>query len=64
MFYKALPTLQHIVPAYSDQRRVEHYLREDGEWRFEPRVAAKDAPWLKILAFQIGFEDVYFDLAF
>jgi Uma2 family endonuclease len=64
MFYKTLATLHHIVLAYSDQRRVEHYFRDDDEWRFESLVAARDVLRLETLGFQIGLEDVYFDLAF
>ena len=32
LFYKSLPSLRDIVIVYQDERRVEHYRREDDDW--------------------------------
>ncbi len=34
-FYKTRPTLQHIVLAYQDQMRLEHYRRDGDAWVME-----------------------------
>ena len=61
-FYKALPSLQHIVLVYSDQIRVEHYVRGPGGWEFEVLVSPVDVLDLAAVEFSIGLERVYFDL--
>jgi hypothetical protein len=64
MFSKTIPRLQHIVLAYTDGMRSEHYFREGDEWRFEALVAPEDVLDMKMVDFQIELEQVYFDLHF
>jgi Uma2 family endonuclease len=51
-FYKALPTVQHIVLVYSDQMRAEHYWRMEDGWRFEALTAPEQTLALEAVEFQ------------
>jgi Uma2 family endonuclease len=62
-FYKALPTVQHIVLVYSDQMRAEHYWRMEDSWRFEALTAPEQTLALEAVDFRIELAQVYFDLA-
>jgi Uma2 family endonuclease len=59
-FYKALPTLRHIVLVYQDQMRVEHYRKTDLGWELETLTHGNDALLLDALAFTITLDRVYF----
>ena len=61
-FYKALPTVQHIVLAYSDQMRVEHFLRVAEGWDCLVLTSAKSILDLAAVEFPITLEAVYFDI--
>jgi Uma2 family endonuclease len=63
-FYKALPTVQHIVLIYSDQKRVEHYARAEEGWRFEALTEPEQVLALEAVDFAIELAQLYFDLAF
>ena len=63
-FYKALATVQHIVLAYSDQMRVEHYWRTEDSWRFEVLTTPEQTLALEAVDFRIDLAQIYFDLAF
>jgi len=63
-FYKALPTIQHIVLVYCDQMRAEHYWRMEDGWRFDVLTAPEQTLALEAVDFWIGLAQVYFDLAF
>ena len=62
-FYKSQPSLQHIVLAYSDQMRIEHYRRGPEVWEFTALIRPEDILSLDAVGFQISLEDIYFDLA-
>lgn len=64
MFYKTMATLRHIVLAYTDAMRLEHYFRDADVWKFEALVARTSVLDLKTIGFQIGIEQVHFDLDF
>jgi Uma2 family endonuclease len=61
-FYKALPTVQHIVLIYSDQMRVEHYARAEEGWRFEALTGSEQSLALEAVDFAIELPQLYFDL--
>jgi Uma2 family endonuclease len=63
-FYKELPTVQHIVLAYSDQMRVEHYVRMPDGW--ECRVLPNPEAILELTAieFSMDLDAVYLDVPF
>ena len=63
-FYKGQPSLQHIVLAYSDQTRIEHYRRGPEVWEFTALIRPEDILSLDAVGFEIKLEDIYFDLAF
>lgn len=63
-FYKLLPTARHIVLAYSDQMRVEHYVRSDEGWRLKVLTAAGQVLELDAIDFKIEFAQIYFDISF
>ena len=62
-FYKERPSAQHIVLVYSDQTRVEHYLREADGWKLLPLTGPGDVLSLDAVDFRISLETIYFDLA-
>jgi Uma2 family endonuclease len=63
-FYKKLPTVQHIVLAYSDQMRLEHYARSPEVWRLTVLTAPDHRLDLDAVDFEIGLDQVYFDVSF
>ena len=58
-FYKALPTLTHIVLVYQDQLRVEHDRRTDAGWELEVLTRADDALVLEALACELPMPVIY-----
>ena len=63
-FYKDMPTLRHIVLAYSDQMRVEHYARNPDGWMLSVLTSPEEALALDAIAFSISLSQIYFDLRF
>jgi hypothetical protein len=59
-FYKALPTLRHIVPIYQDQMRAEHYRRTDEGWQLQVLTNPDEILLFEAVAFSIAMEQVYF----
>lgn len=59
-FYKALPTLRHIVLVYQEQMRAEHYRRTDEGWALEVLTSPEDALHFEAINFTIALERVYF----
>ncbi|MEQ1695792.1 MAG: Uma2 family endonuclease [Hyphomicrobiaceae bacterium] len=62
-FYKLIPTMRHIVIAYQDQMRVEHYRRVPGGWEMDVLTKGGDRLVLEAVAFQMSLTQVYFDVA-
>ena len=62
-FYKLIPTMRHIVIAYQDQVRVEHYRRVPGGWEMDALTKGGDKLVLEAVAFQMLVEQIYFDVA-
>ena len=58
-FYKALPTLRHIVLVYQDQMRVEHYRRTDESWPLEVLTDPEDMLRFEAVRFEIALDQVY-----
>jgi Uma2 family endonuclease len=63
-FYKDLPSVAHIVSAYSDQMRVEHYSRTQDGWRLDVLTRPEQSLALDKVEFAIDLSQIYFDLAF
>ena len=59
-FYKALPTLRHIVLVYQEQMRAEHYRRTDEGWTLEVLTTPEDMLHFEAINFTIALERVYF----
>lgn len=59
-FYKTLPTLRHIVLAYQDQTRAEHYFRTDAGWERQVLTRPTERLVLDAVAFEIGMDRIYF----
>jgi hypothetical protein len=59
-FYKALPTLRHIVLVYQDQMRVEHYRKTDMGWELESLTQPDEFLRFEAVTFEIMLEHVYF----
>ena len=59
-FYKRLPTLLHIVLAYQDQMRIEHYEKDDRGWNLQPLTSPKDTLDIEALRFSMPLRDAYF----
>jgi Uma2 family endonuclease len=59
-FYKSLSTLRHIVVAYQDSVRIEHYRRTEFGWEQETSSVLTDTLVLEAVGFEIGLEQVYF----
>ncbi len=59
-FYKALPTLRHIVLVYQEQMRAEHYRRTDEGWALQVLTSPEDVLHFEAVAFTIALERVYF----
>lgn len=63
-FYKDLPTVLHIVLAYADQVRIEHYVRNENGWDLEVLTTLGHALDLQSIDFSIDLGTVYFDVPF
>lgn len=63
-FYKALPTLRHIVLVYQDQMRVEHYRRTDEGWSWETLTRLNDVLAFEAIGFQLPVGRIYFGVEF
>jgi Uma2 family endonuclease len=63
-FYKDLPSVAHIVLAYSDQMRVEHYSRTQDGWRLDVLTRPEQSLALDAVEFAIDLSQIYFDLPF
>lgn len=63
-FYKEMPTVRHIVLAYSDQMRVEHHVRTTEAWRRNVLTTPEQVLALDAVAFAIGLGQIYFDVRF
>ena len=63
-FYKDLPTMQHIVLAYADQMRVEHYLRGENGWELKVLPTPESILELDAVDFRMNLDAVYFDIPF
>ncbi len=61
-FYKALPIVRHIVLAYQDQMRVEHYHRSDEGFDLEVLTTPTNTLTLEAVDFSIDLARVYFDV--
>jgi Uma2 family endonuclease len=61
-FYKSLPTVRHIVLAYQDQMRVEHYRRSEQGFDLEVLTTLAHNLSLEAVDFKIELARVYFDL--
>jgi hypothetical protein len=59
-FYKAQPTMRHIVLVYQDQMRAEHYRRTDEGWPLEVLTNPDDLLHFEAIRFSIRLEQVYF----
>jgi hypothetical protein len=59
-FYKALPTLRHIVLNYQDQMRVEHYRKTDMGWEPESLTQPEELLRFEAVTFEVALEHVYF----
>jgi Uma2 family endonuclease len=63
-FYKELPTVQHIVLAYSDQMRVEHYVRTATGWECNVLPRPESVLELEAIEFSMNLGEVYLDVPF
>lgn len=61
-FYKLIPTLRHIVIAYQDQMRLEHYRRVPGGWETDVLTKGEDLLRLEAVGFQMSLSHAYFDI--
>ncbi len=58
-FYKTLPSLQHIVLAYQDQMRLEHYRRDGDTWVMEVLTKPAQELTLASVDFALPVAEVY-----
>jgi Uma2 family endonuclease len=61
-FYKSLPTVRHIVLAYQDQMRVEHYHRSEQGFDLEVFTTPANTLTLEAIDFSVDLARVYFDV--
>jgi Uma2 family endonuclease len=61
-FYKSLPTVRHIVLAYQDQMRVEHYRRSEQGFDLEVLTTSDNTLTLEAVDFSLDLARVYFDV--
>lgn len=59
-FYKAVPTMGHIVLVYQDQMRVEHYQRTPTGFELQVLKKPEDRLEFESLGFEIDLASVYF----
>lgn len=62
-FYENRPTARHIVLAYSDQMRVEHYARMPDGRRLHVLTSPEHVLALDAVEFTIDLSQIYFDLS-
>lgn len=58
-FYKTLPSLPHIVLAYQDQMRLEHYRCEGDAWVMDVLTKPTQELAFAAVAFTLPIADVY-----
>jgi Uma2 family endonuclease len=63
-FYKELASVQHIVFAYSDSPRIEHYVRTDTAWERKVLLAPEDKLELGAVGFEMDLDEIYSDIPF
>ncbi|OYU90864.1 MAG: hypothetical protein CFE29_08575 [Bradyrhizobiaceae bacterium PARB1] len=63
-FYKQMPTIQHIVLAYADSPRIEHYFRSEEGWDREVLLAPEHVLKFAAVGFEIELEQIYQDVPF
>src|ERR1700682_537722 len=63
-FYKNLPTVQHVVLAYADQMRIEHYFRVANGCGMTVLPTPERMLELDAVAFSMDLEAIYFDVPF
>jgi len=64
-FYKNLPTVQHVVLAYADQMRIEHYFRVENGWEMKVVLPTLESILeLDAVEFSMDLEAIYFDVPF
>lgn len=63
-FYKNLPTVQHVVLAYTDQMRVEHYFRVENGGDMKVLPTPEGILELEAVEFSMDLEAIYFDVPF
>ena len=61
-FYMSLETTRHVVLAYQDQMRVEHYRRTDTGWDLDVLRHPADVLDLAAVEFKMALDAVYSDL--
>jgi hypothetical protein len=59
-FYKSMPTAMHIVLAYSDQMRVEHYSRAPDGWQLGVLISPAETLSLDAVDFSIDLGRILF----
>ena len=63
-FYKELPSVRHIVLAYADSPRIEHYFRNEDGWEREVLLAPEHVLKFAAVGFEIDLEQLYLDVPF
>lgn len=63
IFYKSLPTLQHVVIVYQDEMRIEHYVRRGDDWTKTALTKPEDVLDLSAVAFTMTLAEAYFDVS-
>jgi hypothetical protein len=60
--YEELPTVQHIVLAYADRKRVEHHRRTESGWERKVLSTSESVGVLDAVEFRIDLARIYFDV--
>jgi hypothetical protein len=60
--YEELPTVQHIVLAYADRKRVEHHRRTESGWERKVLSTSESVVVLDAVEFRIDLARIYFDV--
>jgi Uma2 family endonuclease len=63
-FYQSLPTVQHVVLAYSEQLRVEHFFRMETGWECKVLPTPESILELDAVEFSMDLDAIYFDVPF
>jgi Uma2 family endonuclease len=63
-FYRNLPTVQHVVLAYPDQMRIEHYFKVENGWEMKVLPTPESILELDAVEFIMDLEAIYFDVPF